>query len=154
MRTVRAFAREKAEADHFAGAVGKALDVEMRYGWSGALFQGALMAASVVTLGVTFWYGTLLAIEGDLTTGELNAFILYSINSAFGLALISGTFVAIVQALGASTRVFELLDRESGIRLDGTKTPRRRIRRRASRWRSGTCTSRTRPRPTDPCCAG
>ena len=123
MRTVRAFAREKAEADHFAGAVGKALDVEMRYGWSGALFQGALMAASVVTLGVTFWYGTLLAIEGDLTTGELNAFILYSINSAFGLALISGTFVAIVQALGASTRVFELLDRESGIRLDGTKTP-------------------------------
>ena len=81
------------------------------------------MAATTVVLGVTFWYGTLLAIKGDMTVGQLNAFILYSINSAFGVALIAGTFVSIVQALGASTRVFELLDRESKIKLDGTETP-------------------------------
>ena len=123
IRTVRAFAREGDEAVHFSGAVDKALDVEMRYGLSGALFQGALMAAATVTLGATFWYGTLLAIAGDLTTGELNAFILYSINSAAGLTLIAGTFVSIVQALGASTRVFELLDRSSRIPLDGAAKP-------------------------------
>ena len=123
VRTVRAFAREDDEAGHFSASVNKALDVEMRYGFSGATFNGALMAASTVTLGVTFWYGTLLAIEGDMTVGELNAFILYSINSAFGVALIAGTFVSIVQALGASTRVFELLDRQSGIALDGVEKP-------------------------------
>jgi ABC-type multidrug transport system fused ATPase/permease subunit len=123
VRTVRAFAREDDEAEHFSASVNKALDVEMRYGFSGATFNGALTAASTVTLGVTFWYGTLLAIEGDMTVGELNAFILYSINSAFGLALIAGTFVSIVQALGASTRVFELLDRQSGIALDGVEKP-------------------------------
>lgn len=123
IRTVRAFAREEDEAVHFSAAVDKALDVEMRYGLSGALFQGALMAAAVVTLGATFWYGTLLAISGDMTTGQLNAFILYSINSAAGLTLIAGTFVSIVQALGASTRVFELLDRTSRIPLDGAEKP-------------------------------
>lgn len=123
IRTVRAFARERDESTHFSRAVDKALGVEMRYGWSGALFNGALMAATTVVLGVTFWYGTLLAIKGDMTVGQLNAFILYSINSAFGVALIAGTFVSIVQALGASTRVFELLDRESKIKLDGTETP-------------------------------
>ena len=123
IRTVRAFAREEDEAVHFSGAVHKALDVEMRYGLSGALFNGGLMAAATVTLGATFWYGTLLAISGDLTTGELNAFILYSINSAAGLTLIAGTFVSIVQALGASTRVFELLDRTSKIPLNGTEKP-------------------------------
>ena len=126
IRTVRAFAREEDEAVHFNGAVDKALDVEMSYGLSGALFQGALMAAAVVTLGATFWYGTLLAISGDLTTGQLNAFILYSINSAAGLTLIAGTFVSIVQALGASTRVFELLDRTSRIPLDGDAKPETR----------------------------
>jgi flagellar biosynthesis protein FliQ len=31
--------------------------------------------------------------------GQLNAFILYSINSAAGLTLIAGTFVSIIQAL-------------------------------------------------------
>ena len=123
IRTVRAFAREHDESTHFSRAVDKALDVEMRYGWSGALFNGALMAATTVVLGVTFWYGTLLAINGDMTVGQLNAFILYSINSAFGVALIAGTFVSIVQALGASTRVFELLDRESKIKLDGVEKP-------------------------------
>ena len=123
IRTVRAFAREQDESTHFSRAVDNALAVEMRYGWSGALFNGGLMAATTVVLGVTFWYGTLLAIEGDMTVGELNAFILYSINSSFGMALIAGTFVSIVQALGASTRVFELLDRESEIKLDGTETP-------------------------------
>jgi ATP-binding cassette subfamily B (MDR/TAP) protein 10 len=123
IRTVRAFARELDEGSHFAAAVQKALDIEMRYGLSGALFQGALMAAAIVTLGATFWYGTLLAINGDLTTGQLNAFILYSINSAAGLTLIAGTFVSIVQALGASTRVFELLDRTSRIPLDGSECP-------------------------------
>ena len=81
------------------------------------------MAATTVVLGVTFWYGALLAINGDMTTGELNAFILYSINSAFGVALVAGTFVSIVQALGASTRVFELLDRDSQIKLDGIEMP-------------------------------
>ena len=123
IRTVRAFAREHDESTHFSRAVDKALGVEMRYGWSGALFNGALMAATTVVLGVTFWYGTLLAIKGDMTVGQLNAFILYSINSAFGVALIAGTFVSIVQALGASTRVFELLDRESKIKLDGVEKP-------------------------------
>jgi ATP-binding cassette subfamily B (MDR/TAP) protein 10 len=123
IRTVRAFARERDESTHFSRAVDKALGVEMRYGWSGALFNGALMAATTVVLGVTFWYGTLLAINGDMTVGQLNAFILYSINSAFGVALIAGTFVSIVQALGASTRVFELLDRESKIKLDGVEKP-------------------------------
>ena len=123
IRTVRAFAREHDESTHFSRAVDKALGVEMRYGWSGALFNGALMAATTVVLGVTFWYGTLLAINGDMTVGQLNAFILYSINSAFGVALIAGTFVSIVQALGASTRVFELLDRESKIKLDGVEKP-------------------------------
>jgi ATP-binding cassette subfamily B (MDR/TAP) protein 10 len=123
IRTVRAFAREHDESTHFSRAVDKALGVEMRYGWSGALFNGALMAATTVVLGVTIWYGTLLAINGDMTVGQLNAFILYSINSAFGVALIAGTFVSIVQALGASTRVFELLDRESKIKLDGVEKP-------------------------------
>ena len=123
IRTVRAFAREEDESSHFSRSVDKALAVEMKYGWSGAVFNGALMAATTIVLGVTFWYGALLAIEGDMTTGELNAFILYSINSAFGVALIAGTFVSIVQALGASTRVFELLDRESRIQLDGKETP-------------------------------
>ena len=66
------------------------------------------MAAAIVTLGATFWYGTLLAIAGDLTTGQLNAFILYSINSAAGLTLIAGTFVSIVQALGGDGAVYTL----------------------------------------------
>ena len=123
VRTVRAFAREDDEAGALLRVRQQGARRGMRYGFSGATFNGALMAASTVTLGVTFWYGTLLAIEGDMTVGELNAFILYSINSAFGVALIAGTFVSIVQALGASTRVFELLDRQSGIALDGVEKP-------------------------------
>jgi ATP-binding cassette subfamily B (MDR/TAP) protein 10 len=95
----------------------------MKYGWGHALFNGAMMAAATAVLGATFWYGSLLAIEGDMTIGQLNAFILYSINSSAGLFLISATFVSVIQALGASTRVFELMDRTSQIPMDGKDKP-------------------------------
>jgi ABC-type multidrug transport system fused ATPase/permease subunit len=123
IRTVRGFAREVGEAEHFAMSVDKALGVEMKYGLGHALFNGAMMAAATAVLGATFWYGSLLAIEGDMTIGQLNAFILYSINSSAGLFLISATFVSVIQALGASTRVFELMDRTSRIPMDGKDKP-------------------------------
>ena len=123
IRTVRGFAREDGEAEHFAASVDKALGIEMKYGWGHALFNGAMMAAATAVLGATFWYGSLLAIEGDMTIGQLNAFILYSINSSAGLFLISATFVSVIQALGASTRVFELMDRTSQIPMDGKDKP-------------------------------
>ena len=123
IRTVRTFGQENHESSHFASSVNEALGVEMSYGRRSAIFNGCLTAGVFITLGSTFYYGSRLAIEDDLTIGELNAFILYSINASFGMALISGTCASIIQALGASTRVFDLMDRESLLPHDGVLAP-------------------------------
>ena len=54
--------------------------------------QGALMTATIVTLGATFWYGTLLAIAGQLTAGRCRLTVPKSVFKAL-----------IASALGAIT---------------------------------------------------
>ena len=53
--------------------------------------------------------------DGRFTTGSLMAFLLYTVTIAGALGGIAGLFSSIMNALGASVRIFELLDRPTAI---------------------------------------
>ena len=53
-----------------------------------------------------------MLVEGTLTIGELTSFLLYTLTVAFSLGAISGLYEDFMKAIGASERVFELIDRK------------------------------------------
>merc|ERR1712232_1472668 len=58
------------------------------------------------------WYAFDLVVQGEMSFGELTAFLIYGMLVLGALAGISGNLSAVFAARGASARVFELIDRE------------------------------------------
>lgn len=54
---------------------------------------------------------------GEMSPGTLTSFLLYTVYIATGLSVLSGLIAEWLTAIGASTRMFELLDREPAIPL-------------------------------------
>lgn len=113
IRTVRAFAREALELDRYSAAVTGAFELARRRAALGATFQGVVSFAGYAAIGVVLWYGGVLLINGQMTMGELTSFLLYTFTVAFSIGALSGLYEDFSKAVGASSRVFELLDRQS-----------------------------------------
>ena len=62
------------------------------------------------TLALVLWVGGRLVQSGDLTAGELVTFLLYTLIVAGAIGTFTGLYSQLQEALGASLRIFELLD--------------------------------------------
>lgn len=58
-----------------------------------------------------------------MTIGSLQAFILYTLFISGALAMLAGVGVSLLSAIGASSRVFELMDREPALSGTGSRRP-------------------------------
>ncbi|GAB4815223.1 hypothetical protein N2152v2_002269 [Parachlorella kessleri] len=120
LRTVRAFAKEEAMLGRYEGAQGQTLT----YGLRSAKLDGAFMSlnSSLATgaIMVVLWFGARLVLEDKLTAGALSAFVVYAVFVASNAGMLMGVFS---QALGASERVFQLLDRQPAMPPSGDLRP-------------------------------
>ena len=55
--------------------------------------------------------GGSLVVTGDITAGELTSFLLYSTYVGVRIAMLGSSYSDIMKAVGASDRVFEILNR-------------------------------------------
>ncbi len=83
------------------------------------MFQGAITLVSQGAIALVVWYGSTLITSNELDLASLIAFMLYSITIAASVAMLSSVFGTVMQAVGASARVFELLDRKPQIPIMG-----------------------------------
>ncbi len=60
---------------------------------------------------ISLWYGFYQVSLGVITIGELTAFQAYVFNIGFGLGQVGGNAAKVYEALGASGRIFYLIDR-------------------------------------------
>ncbi len=60
-----------------------------------------------------------MVIAGNISSGKLTSFLLYTVQIAGALATLSGVWGAFMNAVGASDRIFRLLDRKPAINLTG-----------------------------------
>ena len=56
------------------------------------------------------WYGGHLVLEGELTVGELTAFLFYSNNYSSSVGNISDSLTSITVASGVAETLFEMFD--------------------------------------------
>lgn len=119
IRTVRAFAQEPREQDRYGDAIRRALARAMSLVRLVAVFSGTASFFGGASVAAVLWVGGRMVIEGELSTGELTAFILYTVVIAFSLATLADLWGDFMRASGAASRVFELIDRSPRIPADG-----------------------------------
>lgn len=115
IRTVRSFAREDAEVGRYRREVDTAFEMGRRTAVAYGAFQG--FGGFVVTGAVAgiLWYGGTITIREEMTIDDLTAYLLYTFMLTIALGGLSSLYGDFNKAVGASERVFELLDRVPGV---------------------------------------
>ena len=109
-RTVRSFAAEDKMIDEYTRKVDKSFQVGKKLAVASGGFMGFVGILSAGALSLVMWYGGKLVHDKSITTGVLSSFLMYTLQVAMAFAFLSSLYGDFMQALGASTRIFELLD--------------------------------------------
>ena len=112
IRTVRSFARESHEHQRYQSSIEDAFQLAKKRAWVGAWFSGLISFAGYGAIVAVLWYGGRLLASGEMDFGELTSFMLYTFTVAFSLGALSGLYEDFAKAIGASDRVFELMERQ------------------------------------------
>lgn len=123
IRTVRAFAQEEYESRRYGEKIDECMGLGIRQGVAIGWFSGGVFAVATLSIIVVLAYGARLVIDGNMTVGLLSSFILFSITVGFSFASLSGLYTTAMKAVGASHRVFQLLDRVSAVPSAGSEAP-------------------------------
>jgi ATP-binding cassette subfamily B protein len=123
VRTVRAFAQESNERARYARQLERASDAARRKVAATALLGGVSIVAGECAAVLAIWVGGSLIATGQMTTGTLISFILYALLVARGLRNSSKFAAEGLRAVGATQWIFDVLEREPAIPLEGGLRP-------------------------------
>jgi subfamily B ATP-binding cassette protein MsbA len=110
MRVVKWFTAEADATNRYARAIGDSYRVALRRARLRALFVPSVTFLAFGTLAVVLWVGGRQVLAGTMTTGDLVAFLLYTLTVAGAIGAFTGLYSQLQEALGASRRIFEILD--------------------------------------------
>ena len=115
VRVVQGFTAERLEEERYGLGVSAAYGGALRRaGWQ-ALLSGSLGFFAFGSLALLLWYGGRLVMAGELSPGSLVTFLFYAFQVGGTVAALSGIYNQFQEALGASGRIFELLDVRSDL---------------------------------------
>jgi subfamily B ATP-binding cassette protein MsbA len=115
IRVVKSFTAEATETARYAASIDQSFAMAMTRVRLRALFTPAVILAVFAGLGVVLWYGGRLALAGSLQGGDLIAFLLITMFVAGSIGSFTGLWAQLQESIGASKRIFELLDESSDI---------------------------------------
>jgi subfamily B ATP-binding cassette protein MsbA len=109
IRTVQGFVREQYESRRYAAQLAHVVRAAVRRALLRALFFGVVGFVAFGGVVAVLWQGGRLVLSGALSAGGLVEFLLYAFTVATAIATLVSMFGAYQEAIGAATRVFELL---------------------------------------------
>ncbi len=110
VRSVKGFVREDYETARYTQATENVLGAALRQARIHALLNPLVDFLFLVTIALIVWYGGREVMAGRLSSGELVAFLVYAGVVGQMFAELAGMAAQFQEALGATERVFELLD--------------------------------------------
>lgn len=116
IRVVKSFFREAYEIERFRVINENAFRAAMKAAQQESQLSPLIEFLAAIAVTAIIWYGGWSVIEGQLTAGELIAFLIYAINLANPVRRISSLYGSIQRSLAAGERVFEILDEVPEIR--------------------------------------
>ncbi len=107
---VKAFANEWYEIERYKSKINEVVKIAIKGGQFRGYFASFIIICLFGTIVAVVWYGVQLSIAGEITVGELFTFILYSSYVGASSGGIAELYAQMQKAIGATERVFELLD--------------------------------------------
>lgn len=115
VRVVKAFTRETYEIERYQNNLDELFNISLlRVIWRAA-FSSIITFLGFSTVAIILWWGGRWIVFERITTGELVSFLFYAMMIASALTVFSGVYTQVTSALGATRRIFDLLDERSEI---------------------------------------
>jgi len=115
VRVVKAFTRERFETARYDTVVQAALKAAMHVTVWRSAFGSTMAFLGFGAIAAILWFGGQEVLADRLSVGSLVAFLVYGANIGAALGTFAGLYAQVQEALGASRRVFELLDEQPDI---------------------------------------
>jgi len=116
IRTVQSFTREGIETQRFSALLHDLVGVAVSRARIRAFFFGVVGFVAFGSVAAVLWQGGAQVVEGKLTAGTLVAFLFYALFVAAAVGTLASLFGNFQEAIGAASRVFDLLDAEPTVR--------------------------------------
>jgi len=114
--TVQSFTREAHQAGAYTGSVEAAFTMLVKLIQTRSWFRAVASFLGFVAVVGIFWLGGHMVIDGDIDGQDLGKFVLLTVSIAGAVGGLASVVSSYNQAIGASTRIFEILDSEPEIR--------------------------------------
>ena len=115
IRTVQAFGHEPVDRQRFAARVEEAFTTAVRRIGARALLTAVVIALVFGAVSLILWKGGHDVLAGEISGGELSAFVFYAIVVAGAAGALSEVIGDLQRAAGATERLMELLETEPDI---------------------------------------
>ncbi len=115
VRVVKSFVREDYEMERYDNAVHRAFRAAVKVLRIRSAFGPLLAFMAFGAIAGILWFGGREVLDGRLTGGELIAFLIYGLTIAGSVAALASLYTNIQEALGATRRVFQIIDTEPDV---------------------------------------
>ncbi len=116
VRVVQSFTRESYEINRFRQNIEKTFSLAMRRTRISSLFGPVISFLGFGAVVSIFWFGGHEVLAGRLTAGQLFMFLILTLTIAGSIGQFSGLWTGLQETLGATRRLFEILDTQPEIR--------------------------------------
>jgi subfamily B ATP-binding cassette protein MsbA len=123
IQVVKSFVRSDLETERFSNAVEDSFQSAKKRVIISSFFGPTIGFIAFTTSLILLWYGGREVITGGISPGELIAFILYATIIAGPMGSFARMYTRLQEGVGASTRIFEILDTKAEVRDDRKDTP-------------------------------
>ena len=115
IREVKSFARESYEIGRYNSAIEVAFRAAVKLLTVRSVFGPIIAFFAFAGLALILWFGGREVIDGRLSPGALVSFLIYGLTVAASFAGVISVYSQVQEAIGATKRVFELLDAKPDI---------------------------------------
>jgi ATP-binding cassette subfamily B protein len=115
IHTVQAYAHEEIDKTLFQSRIESVMGAAQLRIKFRALLVACIMAVSIIAITLVAWVGAQQVLTGELSAGELTAFMFYAVMAGGAVATISEVIGEVQKAAGASERLMELLNTQTSI---------------------------------------
>ena len=109
IRVVQAYTHEAVDRDRFADQIERVFKAGVEAGRYRAAMIASVIVLAFSSIAFVLWIGGRAVITGEISPGDLSAFLFYAILVANGVMAISETWSELQRAAGASERLMDLL---------------------------------------------
>lgn len=121
--TVKAYTNEKLEYKRYSGLVHEVVKLSIKLARYRGIFISFFTIGLFGGICLVIWFGGNLVLEGQLILSDLVAFLLQSLFIAGSLAHLGEIYTSVQRSIGASERIFEILEEPSEVDMDNEPEP-------------------------------